>query len=164
MAGETRGNETKLTDELAAQVQEILLEGNYRSVASQIVGIHQVTFSKWMHATTEPYLSFQTMVLAAEAQAERESVRLIRMSDDTVDRRWWLSRKYPDKWAESRRINLSGRLDMGVKLDAGALKDDRARASIDYLAGQFFAGDWEEADTANPDGDPEPYDFGQSRE
>ena len=140
----------KLTDELAAEICEHLRNGQYRKIAAQLVGIHEGTLAQWMARKYEPYKTFQTKVLAAEAESERASVAIVRDSPLTVDHKWYLARKFPDRWAETRRLDLSGRIETGLKLDANAISDPTAREHllglISYLA----------------DSDPQPSDAGEN--
>lgn len=150
MAGEKT---SKLNDETAAAICEHLRAGHYRATAAQLVGIHPTTFSIWMGKQREPYLSFQRAVLAAEAEAEQAQLTKITSSPEPADAKWYLSRKFPDRWAETRRIDVSGRLDTGVKLNADILRDPAARAAILTLTDALFANGYSEPDSASPGGD-----------
>lgn len=147
-----RGTEA-LTDELAARICTYLRAGHYRGTAGQLVGIHYTTFSKWMAMTREPYLSFQTAVRAAEAEAERAQLAKIVDSAEPADAKWYLARKFPNKWAETRRVDVSGRLDLGVKLNADLLRDPKAREAIIILTDAVFADSYSESDEPSPDSD-----------
>src|SRR6478735_3203177 len=143
----------KLTDELAAKVYELLEQGLYRVTVAQLVGIHHVTFAEWMAKTREPYLTFQEKVLEAESKAERTALAKIQDSPEPADAKWYLARKFPDRWAETRRVDVSGRLDMGVKLNADILRDPRAGAAIETLTDALFADGYSSADRPGPDSD-----------
>jgi hypothetical protein len=151
MAGGQRGQQSKLTEELAKAICAYLEAGHYRQTAAQLVGIHPTTFSDWMGKEREPYLTFQTAVRAAEAEAERKQLAKIAESPDPADAKWYLARKFPDKWAETRRVDVSGRLDMGVKLNADVLRNDKAREAILTLTDALFTDGYGEPDSPGPD-------------
>lgn len=143
---------SRLTDALAAAICELLTQGHYRNVAAQHVGIAPSTFARWMGNKTAPYPEFQRLVLAAEAEAERAQLAKITGSPEPADAKWYLARKHPDRWAETRRIDVTGRLDMGLKLNADALKSDDARAHIEALTEFFFANGDDSAHDASESG------------
>lgn len=151
MAGKTRGQNTKLTDELAQALCGYLRQGHYRQTAAQLVGIHPTTLSDWMGKEREPYLSLQAAVREAEAEAERIQLAKITDSPDPADAKWYLARKFPDKWAETRRVDVSGRLDMGVKLNADVLRNDKAREAILTLTDALFTDGYSEPNGPGPD-------------
>lgn len=142
-----------LTDELAERICVHLRAGHYRVTVSQLVGIHYTTFSKWMAMTREPYLSFQTAVRQAEAESERGQLAKIVDSPEPADAKWYLARKFPNKWAETRRVDVSGRLDLGVKLNVDLLRDPKAREAIVILTDAVFADGYGESDEPSPDSD-----------
>jgi hypothetical protein len=143
----------KLTDELAAKVYELLEQGLYRVTVAQLVGIHYVTFSEWMTKAREPFLTFQAGVLEAESKAERTALAKIQDSPEPADAKWYLARKFPDRWAETRRLDVSGKLDMGVKLNADILRDPRARAAIETLTDALFTNGYSSSDSPSSDSD-----------
>lgn len=148
-----RGPASSLTDELAKRYCEYLRAGNYRQTAAALVGLSPTTVSDWMGKEREPYLSFQAAVREAEAEAERIQLDKIASSPEPADAKWYLSRKFPDRWAETRRVDVSGRLDMGVKLNADILRDPRAREAIITLTDALFANGYSEPDSPSDGGD-----------
>jgi len=124
------GNMTDLTDELAVKLCYHLERGNYRVTAAALCGIAPTTLSRWMHKEGEPYESLQRMVRIAEAQAEADSLSVVMDSMEPKDRQWYLARRHPDRWAETKRIDLQGRLELGVTLDASVFTDPDARAHL----------------------------------
>lgn len=135
----------KCTEAMITALCEHLRRGHYRVTAANLVGLHPTTFSDWMGRTREPYLTLQAAVLLAEAEAEQTQLTKVVESDEPGDAKWYLARKFPDRWAETRRVDVSGRLDLGAKLNASVLKDPRARAAVLTLTDLIFA-----------DGDSEP--------
>lgn len=146
MTDKKKGQASKLTEAMVTAICDHLRNGHYRSTAAHLVGIHAVTFSKWMGLEGEPYESFQQSVLAAEAEAEQRQLTKITESPEPADAKWYLARKFPDRWAETRRIDVSGRLDMGIKLNADVLRDPQARAAVSVLTDALFANGYSEPD------------------
>lgn len=127
--------ETRLTPELAEKLVSIIREGNYRRTACMICRVHETTFSRWMASNREPFLSFQAAVREAEAEAEREQLAKIVTSPEPADAKWYLARKNPDAWAETRRVDLKGRIDLGTKLDVSKLSSPDAQQALITLLG-----------------------------
>lgn len=147
-----RGTEA-LTEALAEAICNHLRAGHYRQTAAQLVGIHPTTLSDWMGKQREPYKSFQEAVRKAEAEAEQIQLAKVAESPDPADAKWYLARKFPDRWAETRRVDVSGRLDMGVKLNADVLRNDKAREAILTLTDALFADGDSEPNSPGPDSD-----------
>lgn len=139
MAKTAKGHETKCTEELTAEIAELLRHGHYRATVARMVGLAPETFSEWMHKDYAPFLGFQTAVHQAEAEAEDTQLRKITESPEPADAKWYLARKFPDKWAETRRVDVSGRIDYGMKLNADALTNDRAREHVLGLTEWLFS-------------------------
>jgi transposase-like protein len=134
----TTGN-AKLTDELAAKAIALAGQGAYQVTVAQLIGITRQTLHAWLNEyKREPYLDFAKRYREAEAEAEHELAERIRTSPDPVDAKWFLARRYPDRWAEKKSLDLNGSVDFGVKLDASAFTDPAAREHvlglIDYLS------------------------------
>lgn len=138
----------KLNDALAAQLLEHLRAGHYKNTASRLCGIHPTTLSDWLAREDEPYASFRIQVLAAEAEAERVQLARIFESPEPADAKWFLGRKFPDRWAETKRVDVSGRFDMGIKLNADLLSTPEARAAVLTLTDALFADGNAEPDSA----------------
>lgn len=104
-----RGRPTKLTEELALAVSLCILEGNFRYVAGKRFGIPPGRFKRWMRqGRSFPeglYGTFRTLILEAEAEAERIAVQKIiavGKEDDPKHLEWWLERKFPQRWGKYR--------------------------------------------------------------
>ena len=142
-------HDLKLNEQLAKQFCDYLRAGHYRQTAAQLCRVHPTTVSDWMGKEGEPYASFQLAVREAEAEAIRVQLAKITESPEPADAKWYLARKDPDHWAETRRVDVSGRLDIGTKLDGNALKDPDARQALITLAKSLFAS---RDDDPGPDG------------
>lgn len=130
-------NTVKLTDELAAKLISYLEVGHYRSTAAELCGVHFTTLSRWMGEDREPYRSFQLAVREAEAKAVDTQLRKIVESAEPADAKWYLARKKPDLYAETRRVDLTGRIDVGTKLSLDNLQSPEAQKALLILLGQL---------------------------
>ena len=140
---------SKFTEQRLEGILAALRQGHYRKTAAELNGITGVTLSEWLAREEAEYQDFKLKVLEAEAEAEHVQLAKVTESAEPADAKWYLARKFPDRWAETRRVDVSGRLDMGIKLNADALADPSARAHIAGLTSWLFA-----------DGDSEPYSPG----
>jgi hypothetical protein len=129
------GAPTKLTDGLAEKILEYLRVGHYRSTAAELCGIHETTMSRWMGYQTEPYRSFQAAVREAEAHAINTQLEKITSSPEPADAKWYLARKKPDQYAETRRVDLTGRFDVGTRLSIDTITDPAAQKALITLLG-----------------------------
>lgn len=110
---------------LNAEVHEIIVEsvrgGSFQSIAAQQAGISPTTFRKWMergemeeariaegfspHEDEAIFLHFKKDVEAARAEAEIESVKMVRMAARNGTWQaaaWYLERSFPQRWARNR--------------------------------------------------------------
>lgn len=144
----------KYSDELAEKAINLARQGAYRSNVAKLCGISRETLYRWLADEAQPYADFAAKFLEAEAEAEQELADAIRNSPDPIDKKWFLSRRYPERWGERKQIAMSGGVDMGVKLDASAFADDSAREHVLGFIQYIFASD--------TDDEPEPGDAGES--
>ncbi|MDB5314054.1 MAG: hypothetical protein JWO38_8256 [Gemmataceae bacterium] len=100
------GRPTSLTDDMVLKIITCLQGGNYRMIAAQAGGIAVSTFTRWMRwGVKDPdseYGAFRALVLEAEARAEAATVQEIKESQDPIDRKWWLARRWPERWGVGR--------------------------------------------------------------
>lgn len=112
-AGPKRGRRPKLTEEIQAKVVAALRGGNFRSTAAGWAGIGARTLREWMQkgeaAPKSPHGLFRHAVLEAEKAAEIHAVGLIMRaaSTDVKHAEWWLSHRFPERWAERRKVEMS---------------------------------------------------------
>jgi hypothetical protein len=129
--------EGKFNDALAAKAIELARQGAYRQTVAKLCGIDRSTLYDWLSRDDQPYADFATKFVEAEAECEHELAQAIRDSPDPIDRKWFLSRRYPERWGERKQVTMGGSIDVGAKIDASAFADDRAREHIfgllDYL-------------------------------
>jgi Helix-turn-helix domain of resolvase len=100
------GRPSKLTDELAREMLEMLEEGAFVSSACAAVGISRSTWASWRERGRlgeEPFAAFVEAVAAAEARAE--STISQRIWDQAIYRgdlkaaTWWLRHRFPSHWS-----------------------------------------------------------------
>ncbi len=102
------GRPTALTAELTGLICQSIREGNYRDVAAVWAGISVRTLRDWCtRASREPggiHEEFLRAVLEAEQAAEMAMVAVVVESAkvDTQNARWYLERKFPQRWASNR--------------------------------------------------------------
>lgn len=123
------GRPTSLTAEVQALICESIREGNYRSVAAAWAGVPIRTLRSWLaRGRTEgdgPYCEFLHAVLEAENAAEMAMVAVVvtAAKADPLNARWYLERKFPQRWgSNSREVReLKQRLDVLEKGAAGGV-------------------------------------------
>ncbi len=105
------GRPSKLTPETREKILAALRGGNYRHVAVAWAGIDYTTFARWLRESKAdpdgPHGAFHQEVQEAETAAEIGMVAgLVKAGrDDPSHWKWWLERKFPDRWGrETRRI------------------------------------------------------------
>jgi hypothetical protein len=115
------GRPTKLSAELQARLCEAIRSGNYRETAAQWAGVSPETLSRWMHRKGARYDAFRRAVLEAERAAEIRAVALVMKAaaDDPAHARWWLERKFPDRWGRRERHELTGEGGGPVRVEHG---------------------------------------------
>lgn len=113
------GRPLTLTPEVRDLLCEAVREGNFRLVAAQFAGVNQRTFSEWMtrgrREPDGPYGELLRAIQAAESEAEMKALAVVMAAavDDPANARWYLERKFPERWgSQSRDIrDLKKRLD-----------------------------------------------------
>lgn len=138
------GRPGKLTDQITTQIVEIVLEGNYRETAAQIVGVNKTTLYRWIArgeehdsdgkvpAGEQIYVDFCHALKSAEAYAEALLLRHASsggfgwQAPMTV-----LERKYPNRWGrrDTHKVEHSGT----VKHDLESMSDEQLRELADGL-------------------------------
>ncbi len=112
-----RGRPSLLTPEVQAKVCDALSGGNFRSVAARAAGISVRTLMEWMTDgeanPTSPHGIFRAAVIGAEADAEMKTVRAIMLAAEADPKHgeWWLSHRHAARWAEKKKIAVSGHLE-----------------------------------------------------
>ncbi len=102
---------TKLTKELQAKACELLaVDGLFRREVAALVGIDEVTFSRWYHKGSAEergiYHEFFLAVNLAEAACQQAALATIKAAATKNPKhlQWFLSRRFPHQWG--RRDNV----------------------------------------------------------
>jgi hypothetical protein len=114
------GRPLKLTDHVATKICTALRLGAHQGVAAVWAGIPVERMSRWMHATGEPYESFQAAVKEAEAWAELKATGVVTASKDAKDAIAFLERRFPKRWNRvptSQTQNILAVMDLGKMLE-----------------------------------------------
>jgi hypothetical protein len=111
--------ENKLTPETRATILEWLRKGHYRKVACAKVRITERTLQSWIQKGElglEPYASFVTDMMEAEADCQDELLTAIRTAQPGVpgvsgadvwtSRAWVMERRWPKQWRGSVRLTV----------------------------------------------------------
>ena len=90
----------RLTKEALETILQVVRNGNYVCAAAKVVGV--TPQAVYIHKRKHP--EFATALAKAEADAEASAVTRIMMSGERDPRylQWFLSRKYPERWGDSR--------------------------------------------------------------
>src|ERR1044072_1100662 len=104
------GRKTKLTPEVGEKIVKLISAGNYRETACAAAGIDARTLRNWLKwgaEGTEPYATLSAEMEEAEGSAEaRHVLTLVSASkEDWRAAAWFLSRKWPERWAENRVVD-----------------------------------------------------------
>jgi len=92
---------TSLTPAIQRRITDLVRQGAHPRQAARSAGVPESTYAGWVANPGARYQRFRDAILQAEADAEIEAVDEVRR----VDKRWFLERRFPDRWgrpAESR--------------------------------------------------------------
>lgn len=113
------GRKTKLTPLVQERICESIRLGNYKTVAAQSAGVHIATLIDWENRGTgeharQPYIEFVEALTEAENQSERALVGYWRVAaaKDWRAARDLLARRFPDRWKDQSRVQVTGSLDL----------------------------------------------------
>ncbi len=139
MKPSTPGRPTLLTDEVQQTIVSNLSSCAHRSVAAACAGIGKRTFVTWMRKGRERpksrYGAFRHAILEAEKKAEMRLSALIarEAAKDPKQAQWMLTHRFPTRWGERRRMEISGRPGKPVELSLRERREDLIRR-IDRIA------------------------------
>jgi hypothetical protein len=117
------GRPTKLTQEVHEKIVSAIQLGNYGAVAARFAGIDRCTFFSWMRKGRERkgaiYVRFAKAVRDAQALAEARAIQVIAQAanENWQAAAWYLARKYPDRWGEHKRHEITGKKGGPVKTE-----------------------------------------------
>lgn len=121
------GAKSKLTDEVQQKVVRAIENGNYAKVAAEASGIAETTFYRWMSegksAKSGKKREFWESITRAENVAESKIVTQWKKLGEQDWRALMelLQRRYPDRWANTQRIEVAVEKEMAGVL--GSLEE-----------------------------------------
>jgi hypothetical protein len=119
-----RGRPTKFNRALAEQIIQYIRAGAYIETAAVAAGIDKATFYAWMKkgasAKDGDFKAFHDAVNQAMAMAEVRDVLLIgeAAKESWQAAAWRLERKFPDRWGQTRRVEVEVRKELEAFYDA----------------------------------------------
>jgi len=151
----SRDGTTKLTPERADRIVQLLKAGQHRSTACQAVGVADRTLRTWLARADEGderWVDFARRVREAEAECESRAIIAIQLKgkDDWRAMAWWLERRFPLRWGETR--GQQAKLDQERESMLETLVRVLEKRGLGEAAEEVvreLAGDSGEADTAN---------------
>ena len=113
---ERRGRPTKLTKEIINEICQLLRAGSYIETACNFVGLHKDTYYRWAkegaRAKGGIKKIFSDSVKKAIAEAEIRDLEEIRKNDSWQSKAWRLERRFPDRWGNRQKVELSGNVEI----------------------------------------------------
>lgn len=145
------GRPSALTPEVAKAIIESVREGNWRSTAAAKAGVHRNSLYNWLERgeredAVEPYASFATDLLKAEAEHEATVLGQILSAGPAIPGvqgetpirglTWFMERRYGQRWNGNVRANTDIAVEEIMKrivevLEPASLEKVRAALSTD---------------------------------
>lgn len=133
------GRKTKLTPERQTKIVNAIRAGAYMETAAAASGIDRITLHLWLKKGNKYpgtiYSAFADAVHEAMAQAEMRDVLTISKAAGDGDWRaaaWRLERKFPGRWGQTTKTELTGRdggpVQVSGNVDFSKLSDAELRA------------------------------------
>lgn len=119
-----RGRPTKFNKATADQIIQYIRAGAYIETAAVAAGIDKATFYAWLKkgaaASSGEFKAFHDAVNQAMAMAEVRDVLIIgeAAKDSWQAAAWRLERKFPDRWGQTRRVEVEVRKELEAFYDA----------------------------------------------
>jgi hypothetical protein len=137
------GRPGKLTTEVREKICAAVSAGSYIRAACNYAGIDRRTFSYWLargkKARKGIYRDFYLAVRKAEADCEVATVAAWKrsMPENPGEYRHFLARRYPARWSERGRLELTGKGGGPVRsqVSVADLSDQELHALIDQMLG-----------------------------
>ena len=162
------GRPTRCTPEFTAKFVKYMRAGNYLCTVCDALGVGEGRVYEWFQkgeAGEEPYAEFRELVKRAAAEAEVETVALIRLHGQGDREGNWqalmtfLERRYPERWG--RRVSeVKQRVDLKAEVQVeqtGGMDEQLARAGrILALVAQCVGGAGGEPGPPGADAEPGP--------
>ncbi len=110
---------TKLTPESEDLILKALRAGGHLDIAAASAGVHHKTLLTWFKRGRdgeEPYKSFLERCSLVMASLEIRVVRDVINAgqQDPNHLKWWLERRFPERWGKKVQQNVSGNVKIEV--------------------------------------------------
>ncbi len=114
MSKKAPGRPTKLNSEVTDRIISAIRAGNYLDTSAAHAGIHRDTLHAWLrdgaNGKSAELQAFSDAVQKAIGDAE--ALHVARIADATKTHwqaaAWWLERRYPDRWGQKLRQEITG--------------------------------------------------------
>ena len=119
------GRPTKLTPEVTERILSAIRAGNYLDTSAAHAGIHRDTLHAWLRdgANNKSPDLRQFSDAVQKAIGDAESMHVARIAAATQKHwqaaAWWLERRYPDRWGQKLRQEVTGADGGPVKVTFG---------------------------------------------
>jgi hypothetical protein len=123
MSKRKKGRPTKFNPGLAEQIIQYIRAGAYIETAAVAAGIDKATFYAWLKKGASddsgPYFDFALAVHQAMAMSEVRDVLLIgeAAKESWQAAAWRLERKFPDRWGQTRRVEVEVKKELEAFYD-----------------------------------------------
>ena len=106
------GRPTKLTPEVMEEIVRNMASCAHPAIAAGCAGVGARTFHTWMQRgkaeASSIYGEFRHRILKAAKTSEMRLAARIAASPDTNDAKWMLTHRFPKRWAEKTRHEITG--------------------------------------------------------
>jgi hypothetical protein len=123
------GRPSALTEDLMWEVADLILEGNYRTVAAAACGVSRMTLHNWVargeelegaeDLTSEQqlYVDFAHVMRICEARSESELLQLVAKGETGWQAHMTiLERRFPARWKRRDELEVAGEVHQRVTL------------------------------------------------
>lgn len=139
------GRPTDFTDATREAILATLRQGNFRESAARAAGISPRTLQLWLSRGRREkrgaFGDFFRAVLRAEMDAESLVVAKLHSSPDLNHAKWWLERRFPQRWSLKVRRLERQLVDLVRQLESIVSKQPVTRSSLPPVA-PTLAGPW----------------------
>ena len=136
------GRPTKLTREVLEEIVRNMASCAHPSIAAGCAGVSRGAFHAWMRRGKEEpksiYGEFRNRIQTAAKSAEMRLAALIaKAAADSPDHaKWMLTHRFKRRWAETSKLQLSGKIDTGLAV----MTDEELAKSAERAAKVLRAG------------------------
>lgn len=109
------GRPSKLTQKVAARIEELLVAGCSMREVATVVGLDYSTVKKWLQrgreAKSGEYFAFFTRVTRARERCTASLTEFIQKAapEDWRAAAWMLERRAPKRWTKTQSVEVSGK-------------------------------------------------------